>query len=161
MLTSSKVDSSVSLVKSHNWMELSRLAVASTVPSRLNARLQTVIEWPVSSASKWPCAKSQIRTFLSAPPDAIKRPSIEKHSAETVPCHPQKKATKERKKKINEFPFHDKTTNQRLSSSFFTFLKQYASNASLSVNQPTKHSSTSSISMISDAESWWVQCSLV
>lgn len=66
-------------------MEPSREDVANTVPSRLKAKLEIVIVCPGRSANRWPWARSHNRTFWSAPPDARKRPSVEKHNAETVP----------------------------------------------------------------------------
>jgi hypothetical protein len=48
-------------------------------PSRLKARECMGPLWPVSSASRWPCARSHSRTLESAPADARNLPSTEKH----------------------------------------------------------------------------------
>jgi hypothetical protein len=48
-------------------------------PSRLKASVWMGPLWPVSSASKWPWARSHSRTLESAPADARNLPSTEKH----------------------------------------------------------------------------------
>lgn len=93
MFTSSELISSVNLVKFHNLTAQSKPPDTSTLPHRLNAKQWMVLLCPVSSATKCPCDKSQIRTVQSEPAEAKNRPQTLKAKAWIVCLWPVIKRT--------------------------------------------------------------------